>query len=353
MIDSSPNPPKPLVESARSVTNACISVVIPAFNERDNLAVLLPKLQQILTDLGSDWEVLVVDDGSVDATALLMQTWCSTLGFRFIQLSRNFGKEAALTAGIEAAQGDVVVLMDADLQHPPELIREMVVCWESGVDMVYAVRTSREDEPWIKRVGTKLFYSLLRTEQGVQVPPHAGDFRLIDRAVVQSLLMLPERNRFMKGLYAWVGFRTQALSYMPQGRHAGRSHFSVFKLWRLALAGLMSFTTWPLRAVSIVGFVVSFCALLYGIFIVIKHLLFANDVAGWPTIVTILLFFSGINLLSLGIVGEYVARIFEEVKARPIYLIQQQNGSAASGKGPKTTKNEGQDGHTNQNHPKQ
>lgn len=341
------------VLGTRAVANACVSVVVPAFNERDNLAVLLPKLQQILAGLGSDWEVLVVDDGSVDATALLMQTWCVTPGFRYIQLSRNFGKEAALTAGIESAQGDVVVLMDADLQHPPELIGEMVDCWAKGVDMVYAVRASRHDEPWIKRVGTKLFYSLLRTEQGVQVPPHAGDFRLMDRAVVQSLLMLPERNRFMKGLYAWVGFRTQALPYMPQGRHAGRSHFGMFKLWRLALAGLMSFTTWPLRAVSIVGFVVSFCALLYGIFIVVKHLMFDNDVAGWPTIVTILLFFSGINLLSLGVVGEYVARIFEEVKARPIYLVQQQKGSAASGKGPKTTKNEGQDSHANQNYAKQ
>jgi polyisoprenyl-phosphate glycosyltransferase len=353
MIDLTMGLANPTIQSPRSLGDACVSVVIPAFNESDNLTVLLPKLQQILTDLGSDWEVLVVDDGSVDATALLMQTWSGNLGFRFIQLSRNFGKEAALTAGIEAAQGDVVVLMDADLQHPPELISEMVTCWESGVDMVYAVRTSREDEPWLKRVGTKLFYSLLRTEQGVQVPPHAGDFRLMDRAVVQSLLMLPERNRFMKGLYAWVGFRTQALPYKPQGRHAGRSHFDVFKLWRLALAGLMSFTTWPLRAVSIVGFVVSFCALMYGIFIVIKHLMFASDVAGWPTIVTILLFFSGINLLSLGIVGEYVARIFEEVKARPIYLIQQQKGSAARGKGPKATKNEGQDGNANQNHPKQ
>jgi len=341
MIDSKPDLSKPPAQRPRSLKNACVSVVIPAFNERDNLALLLPQLQQILTDLGSDWEVLVVDDGSIDATALLMQTWCGTAGFRFIQLSRNFGKEAALTAGIEAVQGDVVVLMDADLQHPPELIGEMIECWESGVDMVYAVRASREDEPWIKRTGTKLFYALLRTEQGVQVPPHAGDFRLLDRAVIQSLLMLPERNRFMKGLYAWVGFRTQALPYMPQDRHAGRSHFGIFKLLRLALAGLMSFTTWPLRAVSVVGFVVSLCALLYGIFIVIKHLIFSSDVAGWPTIVTILLFFSGINLLSLGVVGEYVARIFEEVKARPIYLIQQQNGSAASGKGPKTTKNEG------------
>jgi len=337
----------------RSVANARVSVVVPAYNERDNLAVLLPKLQLVLSELGSDWEVLVVDDGSRDATALLMQTWCATPGFRYVQLSRNFGKESALTAGIEAAQGDVVILMDADLQHPPELIGPMVQRWEKGVDMVYAVRESRHDESWIKRAGTKLFYSLLRSESGVQVPAHAGDFRLLDRAVVQSLLMLPERNRFMKGLYAWVGFRAEPLPYMPQGRHTGRSHFSVLKLWRLALSGLMSFTTWPLRAVSIMGFVVSICSLLYGAFIVVKHLIYDNDVAGWPTIVTILLFFSGINLLSLGIVGEYIARIFEEVKARPIYLIQQQHGSMASGKGPNTAQNESQNRDPNQNQPKQ
>lgn len=341
------------IDAPRCVTRARVSVVIPAFNERDNLAVLLPKTQLVLSELGADWEILVVDDGSVDATALLMQTWSATPGFRYVRLSRNFGKEAALTAGIEAAQGDVVALMDADLQHPPELITQMVARWEQGADMVYAVRESRHDESWIKRTGTKLFYSLLRSEAGVQVPPHAGDFRLMDRSVVQSLLQLPERNRFMKGLYAWVGFQTEALPYMPQGRHAGQSHFSVLKLWRLALSGLMSFTTWPLRAVSVVGFAVSFCALLYGVFIVVKHLLYPNEVAGWPTIVTILLFFSGINLLSLGIVGEYVARIFEEVKARPIYLIQQQRGSMASGERPKTAKNEGQESDANQNESKE
>lgn len=346
-VVSTPESDSPIVRRAE---HARVSVVIPAYNERDSLAALLPQLQGELIALGADWEVVVVDDGSRDATAELMRHWCRSPGFRYLELSRNFGKEAALTAGIEAALGDVVVLMDADLQHPPDLIAKMIARWEQGVDMVYAVRESREDEPWIKRLGTKLFYSLLRSENGVQVPPHAGDFRLMDRAVVQALLKLPERNRFMKGLYAWVGFSAEALPYMPQNRHAGASHFSVLKLWRLALAGLMSFTTWPLRAVSVVGFVVSICSFLYGSFIVIDYLLYDNRVAGWPTIVTVLLFFSGINLLSLGIVGEYVARIFEEVKARPIYLIKQQEGSMASGEGPKPTKNEGQDRHANEDH---
>lgn len=350
MID----PPEPKLGDSpsfvRRAEHAKLSVVVPAYNERDSLSALLPQLQGALMALGADWEVVVVDDGSRDGTATLMQHWCRSPGFRYLQLSRNFGKEAALTAGIEAAAGDAVVLMDADLQHPPELIVQMIARWEQGVDMVYAVRESRNDEPWIKRLGTQLFYSLLRSENGVQVPPHAGDFRLMDRAVVQALLKLPERNRFMKGLYAWVGYRSEALAYMPQDRHAGTSHFNVVRLWRLALAGLMSFTTWPLRAVSVVGFVVSICSFLYGAFIVVDYLRYDNGVDGWPTIVTVLLFFSGINLLSLGIVGEYVARIFEEVKARPIYLIKQQEGSMASGEGPKTTKNEGQYGHADQDH---
>jgi glycosyltransferase involved in cell wall biosynthesis len=343
-----PRQPPQLV---RRAAHARLSVVVPAYNERDNLSALLPQLQGALIAIGADWEVVVVDDGSRDQTAMLMQHWCQSPGFRYLQLSRNFGKEAALTAGIEAAVGDMVVLMDADLQHPPSLLAAMVARWEQGVDMVYAVRESREDEPWGKRLGTRLFYSLLRIEGNVQVPPHAGDFRLMDRAVVQALLRLPERSRFMKGLYAWVGFDAEALPYMPQGRHKGTSHFSVIKLWRLALAGLMSFTTWPLRAVSVVGFVVSICSFFYGAYIVVEYLLFKNAVAGWPTIVTILLFFSGINLLSLGIVGEYVARIFEEVKGRPLYLVKKTDGSMASGESPKATKNEGQDRYPNQDHP--
>jgi glycosyltransferase involved in cell wall biosynthesis len=331
----------------REMASTCISCVVPAFNEHDNLAVLLPRLQQALEAVSPNWEVVVVDDGSRDQTAQLMQTWCLAPGFRYVQLSRNFGKEAALTAGIEAAVGDVVILMDADLQHPPSLLAGMLKRWEEGADMVYAVRASRHDEPWIKRWGTRLFYSLLRTESGVQVPPHAGDFRLMDRSVVNALLQLPERNRFMKGLYAWVGFRTESISFMPESRHAGKSHFSPFKLWRLAMAGLMSFTTWPLRAVSIFGFVVSICSFLYGIFIVVEYLLFDNPVAGWPTIVTILLFFSGINLLSLGVVGEYIARIFEEVKGRPVYLVRDAQGSTHRGERPKAAGNESQPSHGN------
>lgn len=310
----------------RNLTQSVVSCVVPAFNEHDNLGLLLPRLQAVLTQTGADWEVIVVDDGSRDATASLMSAWVQNPGFRYVQLSRNFGKEPAITAGIEAAIGDAVLILDADLQHPPELLPEMLSRWQAGVDMVYAVRENRDDESLGKRLGTRLFYSLLKSSRGVDVPPHAGDFRLMDRLVVDALLRLPERNRFMKGLYAWVGFNTEAISYVPDVRHHGQSRFNVLTLLRLALAGLLSFTTWPLRLVSLFGFLVSICSFAYGLFIVVEYLFYKNPVDGWPTIVTILLFFSGINLMSLGVVGEYIAGIFDEVKGRPLYIVRQAVG---------------------------
>ena len=312
----------------RLLTQSMVSCVVPAYNEHDNLGLLLPRLQAVLTQTGADWEVIVVDDGSRDATAVLMSAWTQNPGFRYVQLSRNFGKEPAITAGIEAAAGDAVLILDADLQHPPELLPKMLSRWQAGVDMVYAVRENRDDESIGKRLGTKIFYSLLKSSRGVKVPPHAGDFRLMDRSVVDALLRLPERNRFMKGLYAWVGFHTEAIQYVPDARLHGESRFNVLTLLRLALAGLMSFTTWPLRLVSLFGFLVSICSFAYGLFIVIEFLLYNNPVDGWPTIVTVLLFFSGINLMSLGIVGEYIAGIFDEVKGRPLYIVRQAVGQA-------------------------
>ena len=316
------------MQSLRHIRSAKVSCVVPAYNEHENLAVLLPLLQSELNQLTEQWEVIIVDDGSQDKTSTLMAVWCQQPGFRYIELSRNFGKEAAITAGMDAVTGDVMILLDADLQHPPRLIAPMLARWEQGVDMVYAVRESREDETWLKRLGSQFFYTLLKGSHGVRVPPNAGDFRLMDRSVVEAIMQLPERNRFMKGLYAWVGFKTESLDYMPEDRQFGQTTFGAFRLFKLALAGLMSFTTWPLRAVSLAGFLVSICAFMYGLYIVIEFILYRNRVDGWPTIVTILLFFSGINLLSLGIVGEYIARIFDEVKGRPLYLVRQSRGQA-------------------------
>ncbi len=313
---------------ARDISRAMISCVVPAYNESKNLGVLLPALQAVLGRTQANWEVVVVDDGSRDATASVMKAWTRNPGFRYVQLSRNFGKEPAITAGLQAAAGNVVIILDADMQHPPELLPAMLDRWQAGVDMVYAVRENRDDEGWSKRFGTRLFYSMMAGSHGVQVPPHAGDFRLMDRAVVDALLQLPERNRFMKGLYAWVGFPSEAITYTPDTRQFGETHFSHWKLLRLALAGLTAFTTWPLRAVSITGFLVSLCSFAYGLYIVVEYLMFLNPVSGWPTIVTILLFFSGINLISLGIVGEYIARIFDEVKGRPLYIVRQTTGQS-------------------------
>lgn len=307
---------------------ASLSCVVPCLNEEANLNVLLPALLTVLKSLAPEYEIIVVDDGSTDETAVSMAGWCQRHPqIVYSQLSRNFGKEAALTAGLEMARGQVVICMDADLQHPPALIPRMLERWHDGVDMVYAVRATRADETVFKRWGTRLFYALMRTAGGLRVPENAGDFRLMDRAVVDALLMLPERNRFMKGLFAWVGFRSEPILYSPPERLHGQTRFKPFKLFRFAVDGLTAFTTWPLRLFSIVGATTSLLSFAYGLFIVITHLMYGDPVQGWTTLITVVLFFAGVNLISLGIVGEYIARIFGEVKNRPVYLVRRHMGS--------------------------
>ena len=303
-----------------------ISVVVPAFNEASNLPALLAVLTATLRGLTDQWEVLVVDDGSRDATPVAMLSWLVEPGVRYVRLSRNFGKECALTAGIEHAQGEVVLCMDADLQHPVEMIAPMLARWRDGVDMVCATRATRADESLAKRVGTWLFYRLVNTNRMVQIPVDAGDFRLMDRCVVDALKSLPERNRFMKGLFAWVGFRTEILPYTPNERASGTSSFSIRGLARLAFTGVTSFTNFPLRLWSALGILIAFGAMLFGLWIVFEHFFEAQPVPGWATLATSMLFFSGIQLLSIGILGEYVGRIFDEVKQRPIYIVASARG---------------------------
>ncbi len=319
-----------------STAHATLSCVIPSFNESANLDVLLPALVAVLNPLVSDYEIIVVDDGSTDGTAAAMQAWIEKYPrLVYLQLSRNFGKEAALTAGLEAACGQAVVCMDADLQHPPALIPKMFARWQDGVEMIYAVRASREDESAFKRWGTRLFYRLMRTPGGLKVPENAGDFRLMDRAVVDALLMLPERNRFMKGLFAWVGFKSEPLPYTPPERLHGSSSFKPLKLFRFAVDGITAFTTWPLRVLSVLGVCLSLLSFAYGLFIVISHFLYGDPVRGWTTLITVVLFFAGVQLISVGVLGEYIARIFGEVKNRPVYLVRRKLGQgmadAASG----------------------
>jgi len=316
---------KPAVIQARRPPPR-LSCVVPCRNEAANLELLLPQLQQLFDRLVPAWEVILVDDGSTDATALRLAAWTDRPGVRALQLSRNFGKEAALTAGLQAAHGDVVVMMDADLQHPPALIERFVEQWRDGADVVYAMREDRDDEPALKRWGAAWFYRLLNAADRFEVPAGAGDFRLLDRRVVDVLLALPERNRFMKGLYAWVGFDARPVPYRPAPRANGRSHFSALRLMRLSLDGLTAFTTWPLRAISGMGFVLALLSLGYGAYLTIVYLLHGHSLSGWTTIVVSLMLFAGIQMISLGIVGEYVGRIFEEVKARPLYVVRRHWG---------------------------
>jgi polyisoprenyl-phosphate glycosyltransferase len=305
-----------------------ISCVVPAYNEANNLPQLLATLMPAVQALATQWEVIVVDDGSRDHTAAALQPWLQTPGLRYLALSRNFGKEAALSAGLEHAQGQVVVMLDADGQHPLELLPKMLDGWRNGADSVCAVRETRADESWLKRLGTGLFYRIVNAGSPVDIPADAGDFRLMDRRVVNALLALPERNRFLKGLYAWVGFRTEFIRYTPAPRASGHSSFSLTRLVGLALTGVTAFSNLPLRLWSGLGATVAVCAIGYGGWIILDHLVNGNPVPGWPTVVVSLMFFSGVQLLSIGILGEYVGRIFTEVKRRPIYLVREELGQS-------------------------
>lgn len=307
--------------------SASLDVVLPAFNEAENLPALFEQLRTTLADLTPHWRLLLVDDGSTDATGMVaLAARDAGLPLRYVRLSRNFGKEAALTAGLALADADRVLLMDADGQHAPDLVPRMMAAWLNGADMACAVRANRDGEGPIKRWGTRLFYGIVNASTRLSIPPDAGDFRLLDRRVVQALNALPERNRFMKGLYAWVGFRTEFLPYTPRPRSHGRSHFSLPRLLRLAFDGVTAFTNLPLRIWSLIGAFVAFGALGYGGYLVVEHLLYGHPIPGWPTVVVGLMFSTGVQLLSIGILGEYVGRIFDEVKQRPLYLVAHDTG---------------------------
>ena len=311
-----------------------LSCVVPCCNEAESLPQLLPRLRSSLSALTPHWEVILVDDGSTDRTDELLATWARQPGFRVRLLSRNFGKEAALTAGLQAARGDVVVMMDADGQHPPSLLATLLDGWRQGADVVYAVRSDRQDEGPLKRQGTRLFYAMVNAAHRVKLPPDAGDFRLMDRCAVDALLALPERNRFMKGLYAWVGFKTLAVPYQPPPRAGGHSSYGLRRLVSLSVSGLTAFTNWPLRVVSVLGVLFALFGFLYGAYLVAEYALLGNNVSGWTTIVVSLMLFSGVQMISLGVIGEYLARVYEEVKGRPLFIVRRDLGQGLPEPGP-------------------
>ena len=305
----------------RANKNPHITVIVPAFNEAFAIAATVKNIAQHLDELSSNWDIVVIDDGSRDQTADVVRCLPDKLNTTLVRFSRNFGKEYAITAGLEHSQGDLVICMDADGQHSAKLLAQMLEKWREGFEMVYAVRQDREVESSFKRWGSRIFYRAISLGGQIHIPRDAGDFRLMDRQVVNALLSLPERNRFMKGMYAWVGYKSVGIPYTPLPRSHGESAYSKLKLIQLAWTGVTSFSVMPLRLASAVGAMLSLISFIYGLYVVIDRLFFNESVPGWPTLVAGMMFFAGVQLLFIGILGEYLARIYDDVKGRPSYIV--------------------------------
>ena len=311
----------------RSDLAPSISCVMPAFNEAGNLGVVVLHTMVALQGLSPQVELIVVDDGSQDDTARVMLGLCAAhTQVLYLKLSRNFGKEYALTAGLDAARGEVVVLMDADGQHPTSLLPVMLSKWKQGADVVYAVRKTREDQSALQAGLIGLFYKLINWRSHIEIPANAGDFRLMDRRVANALKALPERNRFMKGLYAWVGFNSTAIDYEPLPRADGLTKFGLGGSFSLALTGMVAFSTAPLRLLAWLGLLLAVSAIGYGAWEVLEYFIWGRTVPGYATLVVSMMFLNGIQLLGLGILAEYVGRIYDEVKRRPSYIVAQRCG---------------------------
>ncbi|WP_111493907.1 MULTISPECIES: glycosyltransferase family 2 protein [Marinobacter] len=308
-----------------------VSIVIPVFNERPGLPALLDHLQPVLARLPLAAEIVFVDDGSQDGSAeFLIDAIRKRPALRLVRLSRNFGKEAALTAGIEHARGDAVIILDADLQDPPELIPEMVSRWLAGTDVVLMQRRSRHGESWFKRLCAYGYYRLLNRTCQSPIPVDTGDFRLMSRRAVDALLSLNERNRYMKGLFAWVGLPTEVMTYDRNPRSAGTSKWNFLGLFGLALEGLTSFSVAPLRWATGIGLIAATLGAVFGLWIVVKAALLGDVIAGYPSLVAIITFLGGIQLVGIGIVGEYVGKTYIESKQRPIYITRDVIGQGGS-----------------------
>ena len=300
-----------------------ISIIIPCYNEQDNIERLCGELRTMFSNNKEYlWKVILIDDGSTDGTLQCLRRAAEKdARFGYISLSRNFGKENALLAGFDRADTDCAVIMDADLQHPPTLIPEMVAAWKEGYDDVYAKRATRGKEPWLRRRLSMVYYRLLQRMARIDVLPNVGDFRLLDAKCIHSMRMLRETQRYTKGLYCWIGFRKKSIEFSQQGRSAGNSSFSYMRLIDLAIEGITSYTTAPLRISTVMGVIVSAAALLYMLYVLIKTLIVGDPVQGYPTLIIVILFLGGLQLLSLGILGEYLGRVFHETKHRPVYLV--------------------------------
>lgn len=300
-----------------------VTLLIPCYNEEESIPYMRDALVKLMNDnTRYQWEVLFINDGSRDRTlSLLEHLHQQDKRFCYVSLSRNFGKEAALLAGFDHARGDAVIIMDADLQHPPQVIPQMLAAWEEGYDDVYGKRLSRGRESWLRRKLSMSYYRLLQRMAHVDILPNVGDFRLLDRRCIEVLKQLRETERYTKGLYCWIGFHKKEVPFETQDRVAGKSTWSYRQLTGLAIDGIMSFTTAPLRISAFLGIVVSIAAFIYMCVVLVKTLFWGEPVAGYPTIVVLVLFLGGVQLISLGIVGEYLGKTFMEVKNRPVYVV--------------------------------
>lgn len=306
-----------------------ISIIVPFYNESSAVACFYDALCGVLNSISEvDFQVICIDDGSLDDTLQKLVTIVEKdYRFQVIELSRHFGKEAALTAGIDIATGDAVIPIDADLQDPPELIPKMIQEWHKGAEVVLAHRTDRSSDSFLKRRSAELFYRLHNSLSTIQIPENVGDFRLMDRVVVDALKLLPEQHRFMKGLFAWVGFKTITLDYVRNPRKSGSTKFSGWKLWNFALEGITSFSAAPLKLWTYIGSLGAITTFLYAMFIIVRTVIYGIDVPGYASLLVAVLFLGSLQLISIGMLGEYIGRIYMETKNRPHYLIRKRYGA--------------------------
>lgn len=306
-----------------------ISILIPCYNEEDSLPLLYNELVKLMNSHSNyAWEILMINDGSKDRTLEIIKNLRKKDNrICYVDLSRNFGKEKAMLAGFDYVTGDCMVIMDADLQHPPYIVNEMITKWEAGYDDVYAKRKSRGKEPWLRKQFSLLFYKILQKTTKIEILPNVGDFRLLDRKCIESLKQLRETERYTKGMYCWIGYKKTAVEFEQQDRQAGQSSWNFLSLLSLAIEGIVSFTTFPLKIATFVGIFTSLCAFIYMIYVIIKAILFGDPVSGFPTLLSIMLFLGGIQLLALGVIGEYIGRIFHETKRRPVYIVREYNNN--------------------------
>lgn len=301
-----------------------ISIICPIYNEAESINKFVEEILKLTVIRQSEYEIIFINDGSTDDSLNTLLKIKKSNNIRIISLSRNFGKEAALTAGLKASKGDAVIPIDVDLQDPPEVIEQLVHKWKEGFQIVLAKRVDRSNDNFLKRVTANLFYKVHNTLADHRIPANVGDFRLMDRQVVNEINQLPERQRFMKGLFSWIGFNTATINYARPERKCGTSHFSLWKLWNFAIEGITSFSTMPLKIWTYIGVIVAGISFIYGTFIIFKTLFFGVDVPGYSSSIVIILFLGGIQLIGIGVLGEYIGRIYLETKARPLYIIEKE-----------------------------